>query len=937
MKLELLDTNRLVHVNNLKECTSPLLFANGRSLYDQKGILSNEIFGLNRQDRKSTYAYISLGQPYIHPHVYLNILKRMCSEAVFIVSGKKKYKIVDGYFKEDPNGWTGISELYNHWDKIDWSKSRSSNQQALTLLKNTNRDTIFIDKFIIIPPGFREVTPATTPGGSDYVPEINKLYTQLIRRVTGVNQGGMFSSYMDTLRSEIQELMCKIYLKAKSVLHQKGGLVKHYLLGKTVTYGSRAVISAPSYNNNTVEENMISIDTAALPISHCCATFKPFISAWVKNFFTREIINNPNLVVFHEATTGRLVTGNMVDPEVQFSDKVIDKMINNYVRNVDGRFSLITVNVTVPGSNRKTPVTVNMYLRGKKILPGNQATDLNRPITVTDILYLASVDVCEKRHIMVSRYPVGTDKGIFFAKVRVQSTAKHIKVQFNGVEYPYYPDIDLKTPHELVGVKFIDSLVYSNSLLAGMGGDYDGDTVSVRGIWSDEANAEAENIMNKKISALNVMGSDTRTVSKEILNSYYELTKIVSNPVAKAVTALDTERYLAMEPKEFTQDFIITMLADTVDSVQARATKIRKAKHQTWDTMTIPANYFYPDQPQIKTTVGRFLFNKFVLQGAEIIGATKFIDSLLNKTGLGEVDELIGDLYLNDKINRKQFNAYIDRRDNLGYWLNGMLAHTISLKMAQPLREIEKKKQELFKKYEKELAARDIDTMKKIEDELVKYAFEVLKDDPGMDLYTSGDLNFENNYKNNSIIKGPVLNKIDNMYDFIRTSFMEGFVVDDIPALANSVVAGSYPGAVMTRKAGYSSKKLQALLQMAQVDEHGSDCGTKATIPITVTNYNKRELIDSYFVEGGKLKLLDKDNIGKYIGKTLHFRSPMGCLNHKFCNICAGERFYKLGIEQVGLYAVQLSHSLLNSALKTKHDATVKLTKLNPDEIIINI
>ena len=32
-----------------------------------------------------------------------------------------------------------------------------------------------------------------------------------------------------------------------------------------------------------------------------------------------------------------------------------------------------------------------------------------------------------------------------------------------------------------------------------------------------------------------------------------------------------------------------------------------------------------------------------------------------------------------------------------------------------------------------------------------------------MDLYDSGDLSFENNYKNNAIIKGAVINKITNV------------------------------------------------------------------------------------------------------------------------------------------------------------------------------
>ena len=90
-------------------------------------------------------------------------------------------------------------------------------------------------------------------------------------------------------------------------------------------------------------------------------------------------------------------------------------------------------------------------------------------MTITDILYLACVDVCEKRHCMISRYPVRTDKEMVFTRIRVQSTREHIKVIFNGREYPYYPKIDLDTKPDMVGVQFVDTLVFSNSFLEGMG------------------------------------------------------------------------------------------------------------------------------------------------------------------------------------------------------------------------------------------------------------------------------------------------------------------------------------------------------------------------------------------------------------------------------------------------------------------------------------
>lgn len=935
MKLSLLDADRLIEVNNLKECTSPKLYASGNGLFDPEGIMSDEIFGYSRQDRMNTFAYIDLGGHYLHPHLYTTSLVRMCRPVVYCVSGQRKYKIVDGWFQEDENGWTGVEELYNHWDEIDWSKSTSRDTRLIKILSKLPKDRVFVTKIIIIPKGYRDImSSGNAKGGTtERLSEINTHYNSLIRMVSMTKQPGSLSGRLNTATMNIQITLVKIYNYFKHAISGKHGLVKKYLLGKTITFGSRSVISAPTYNNERIQDNIVDLEHAAIPIAQCCAIFKPFIVSWLKNFFVREVISTPN--IYFTDQNGRIITGTIEEPDVQFSDREVEKIIYNFVRNPDSRFDIITVRVNLTSSRKGPTIEAALMLRGKQVLPDNKPVTLNRPMTVADVLYLACVDVCEKRHAMISRYPVGTDKGIFFNKIRVQSTRQHIKLEFNDRIYPFYPDIRLDTPKDQVGVQFIDTCVFSNSMLEGLGGDYDGDQVSIRGIWSDEANAEAEELMNKKTTALSITGGGTRVVSKEIVNSYYELTK-PGTPI-KAVSEEDSRLYLSMKPDDFTLSFITKMIADTVDSSVENKSGKRMRKHNVWDTIKIPADYFFKGQAATTMTIGRFLLNKYVLEGAGVIEATGLIDKLIDKKGLGWIDGLIADLYMNDRITRKQFNAYVDRRDNLGYWLNGMLAHTISLRMAEPLPQIEKRKAELIKKHEKEIKAGNIEVMNQIETELRNYARELLKDDPGMDLYLSGDLDFDNNYKNNSIIRGPVLNKMTGKYDFIPNSYMNGLDVKDLPAHANSIVSGAYPGAIMTAKAGYLGKKLLALLQMSEADEPGTDCGTKKLIPITVTKKNASELVYSYFKGEKGLELLTPENVGSYIGKTLEFRSPMTCITPKFCSKCIGELVYKLDARQVGLFAVQLSHSDLNLALKAKHSQIVNLSTLNPSVIISDL
>ena len=939
MKINILDIERLIKVNephgSIGEVTSPFLISN--KMYDPQGILSYDIFGISKGDRKTTFGYIDLGRPFLHPHIYTHVLKRMFRGIVHIVSGQRRYIVKDGELIEDAeNGWTGLDSLYKNWEKIDWDKSKSSNERSITLLKQLPRTEAFVTKWIVCPPAYRDVILSGTVDNSLHVNELNKMYTNLIRNVNLLAEGGAFAAQSYATQDKVQTILGGIYDYFKDQVSSKTGLIRKYLMGKTVDFGTRSVISAPTYNKETMAENMVDIDHTALPIAQCCSTFYPFIESWLKGLFTREIINNPNLIAFYDPKKEKEIVATMKNPELQFSEKNIRKMINDYVFNPNNRFKIITVNALIPGEEKDREIKAYMLMKGEKVTGSETLVPFNRPMTITDILYMACVEVCEKRHVMITRYPVGTDKGIIMQKIRVQSTKNHIKVIFNGKEYPYYPDIDLNIPTEKVGVQFIDTAVFSNSMLDGMGGDYDGDTVFVRGLWTDEANKEAEDIMNRKMTALNITGTNSRVVSREIYNSYYALTK-AGKEIGKVIPESLVNRYLELTPDGFTRSYISKMFADNVDNSVATNIKKRKALHNTWDKITIPQGYFYPNQPKIETTIGRFLFNKYVLEGSGIIEATKLHLEVLNKGTIGDLDNKIGNLYMEDIINRTQFNDYINRRDNLGYWLNGMLSHTISLKMSKPLREIEAFKKELYKKYTKEIADNDIRVMNDIEKQLIEKAKELLKDDPGMDLYNSGDLSFENAYKNNAILKGPVMNKITNEFDFIGSSFMDGIEIKDIPAHANSILAGQYPTSIATQKSGYMGKQLLALLQMMEIDVPGTDCKTKSLIPITVTQKNKNDLLYSYIQVKDQLQLLTPDNMKDYVGKNVMMRSPMSCVSSKICSLCAGELFYKLDVKQAGLFATQLSHSALNIALKAKHDTTLNLYEIDPNKVIEDI
>jgi hypothetical protein len=144
-----------------------------------------------------------------------------------------------------------------------------------------------------------------------------------------------------------------------------------------------------------------------------------------------------------------------------------------------------------------------------------------------------------------------------------------------------------------------------------------------------------------------------------------------------------------------------------------------------------------------------------------------------------------------------QFFRYIDYRDNLGMQLNSVITTSFTMNTIKTPPSVQKEKEELFKKYDKELNAGDIVTSEKIEKKLVADAKEILKGDPGMDLYNSEARGNFGNYKNMNLFKGATMNNRGE-YEIVRSSFMDGIRKEDIPSFGTAVVSGAYPKAVLS-------------------------------------------------------------------------------------------------------------------------------------------
>lgn len=405
--------------------------------------------------------------------------------------------------------------------------------------------------------------------------------------------------------------------------------------------------------------------------------------------------------------------------------------------------------------------------------------------------------------------------------------------------------------------------------------------------------------------------------------------KVLSNPnIAK-------QRILSAELSEFNKDFLESLFAGYFDKESGTP---KPPPFLATDKIQLSQSEYRFVKDTVTTTLGMLFMNRFLLEYTGIIQHLGYWNLPLTDKNLAKMDTMVSNLVITKKITTEVNAKYVDRRDLLGFQSATFLSTSVTAALIRPMPDVEQRKMELFQEYKEDLNSKDpvkqLLAVNKITDELMTMVRKHLEQDPGYDLYASGDGNLNNNYKTINVMRGEVFNSITQRFDIVESSLMNGIRKQDIPAFSNSVVAGAFPSAIGTADAGYMAKIILALLQSEHIDpDPDSDCGTAITIPLTVTKKNKQFLLYRNINADGKRVLLTLDNIDSYVGQTVNLYSPQCCLHDSICGKCGGRVFHNLGVQNIGLLVTNVTQALLNLKLKSKHDLSQKATIIDKKKV----
>lgn len=510
MKVQII-TDKMIERANLKPVTNPIPFVSGVEPTED-GIYSYYIFGTSPDERKRQLAYIDLKEKFFHPYVY-EVLKTLDKRIELIAAGKNYWyideygkieQIVDENDKRFNEDNTGLKWLIKNFHKIKFKETDSlGRKEKLRLLENLSDEELFISKWVVIPVFYRDVA---TTNGRPSLPDIAKDYNRLISFSNGIGTNP-FDFMNNQLLFNMQLILVSMRKFGQDLIRGKHGAFHRTILGKTTDRGSRDVISVPVMTNQErPEDNPIDIFHTGFPLAKCIVMGYDFIMKYCLDFFENSFKERRDYNTYIRTEDGSYQFDKSIkikDQLLIFNKSYIDKRMKLYINTPTSRFDKIEV---VAEDGTKIPMILTGSFTNIDPASPQSSTLINRPMTWTDLFYIAAMTTVSDKYVYTTRYPITSYNSIFASKCLPLSTLKTTPAYVGGVFYRNYPVVDLNAPPEKLNVMFIDTVTLSNMFLDIIGGDLTQIIIEV---------AYKSNLVQEKLGEL---------LTRGVYNLYYRLT-----------------------------------------------------------------------------------------------------------------------------------------------------------------------------------------------------------------------------------------------------------------------------------------------------------------------------------------------------------------------------------------------------------------------------
>lgn len=395
-------------------------------------------------------------------------------------------------------------------------------------------------------------------------------------------------------------------------------------------------------------------------------------------------------------------------------------------------------------------------------------------------------------------------------------------------------------------------------------------------------------------------------------DGYYELEMFIDPYIGKLVS-IDGSIHQVIEYKLIGPNMYHVKTQDL--NVSVPSDKIALCK---WtDEIEIPSSIiinYKGGGDTLVTTIGNVIINYmyFIAPFGDVVPYRNDIFSN------SKVNETVANLIITKQVTPKQLDQYARNAFFIGT-LTQLSSPVFSEKMITVDPKIIKRKEELVKKYAKEIEANDPITMANIEAELIGMLKDYLKGDPSMRYLSNSGKSINVQLKRLYLTIGMVEqfgNKSN--FTFIPNSLEEGWDYKHFHELCNDSRKGSQERAMETANGGVLSKFLMRVFQNSRIVER--DCGTTDTITVHMSKDMLTKLEYRYIIDNGKLVQLTPDVISSYLNKNINLRTTMHCKSEGgFCYTCIGEMFATLDQNILTMRFNRFGREVLIANMKAMH------------------
>ena len=501
LNIKLMDVGAFIKEHNLGEVTSPMIHESSSSAFAENGLFSEKLFGaVASEERMFRHAFIRLNCHVFHPVIFQN-LQSMKRFYVEIMAGRE-YAIWDKTEKDfirasetEQGADTGFSFFLKYFKSINFKKNNSLRREDKINIIIKNQARALIEYCLVVPAGVRDIKEEE---GRLEKGSINSLYTSLLSSCKAMPAFGDNDPLYDTVHWSIQRKVVEIYECLMNIMEGKKGFLQGKLAYRHIAGGTRNVITATNMEASEPDSPQAhKPDEVKVPLYQAAKGYSALVIYWMRLLFYSNIVGQGSEAISLIDPENNLlgyVPVDDKDKDLLTSTEGIEKTIDRF-RDPDFRFRPVTAR-----SKGKPYYLYLVYDDGKKIYMFRNINEFKqdydgdfdikklRPLTYIEMLYTATYYASKGRYGLITRYPVTDQQSIFPAKTHLMSTspARIVTLVANaasgeGEMLPEYP---------VIGSTVEDVLKFHPSRRAGLGADYDGDTVSWNPIYGEEANKE---------------------------------------------------------------------------------------------------------------------------------------------------------------------------------------------------------------------------------------------------------------------------------------------------------------------------------------------------------------------------------------------------------------------------------------------------------------